>query len=509
MRFLRRNAVSVYAVYGAAIVSGLVVTPITLHALGEDGLGIWAFIGSITLYLTLLDFGLGPSVVRFSAEARGRGAPEDTNRLASVALVLYGVIGLVTLALGIAVAWLVPLLIETPDGLVGQSRLAAFLVVLSLVVRFPLGLFNNLLGGHQRFDLQNLGNFIGTIVYAALVAVLLPRGGGIVLLAVLTLALTLFRLTLPLFWLRREFPELRLRRAYVNRREIRELASVSTSNFLVHIASKVVFSTDVVVVGIALGATAAAFYAVPAKLFQLAFGLCSVGTLLMFPAFAQHEGAQEEERQRRLLLVGLRGSIAAGLVVALPLLLIPDLIIESWLREDTFDESTPVMALLAVVLLVHQPIYLLTNYLIARARQHEIARTLIAGVVLNVILSLAFLEVFGLWGVALATLIADAVVLAYVVPVLAVPTARISIGAFARAALRPLLPAVAAAVPLVLVTRGLDTDTLLELVPVGLGWTALSSLAIWRYGLDDGEREVLARTLRGGRGAAAPEPLSS
>ena len=507
MRFLRRNALGVYAVYGATIVSGLVVTPITLHALGEEAFGIWAFIGSITIYLTLLDFGLGPSVVRFTAEARGRGAPEDTNRLASVALVLYGAIGIVTLALGVVISWLVPVLIETPDDLVGESRLAAFLITLSLVVRFPLGLFYNLLGGHQRFDVQNLGNFIGTIAYAALVAVLIPRGGGIVLLAVLTLGITLFRLTLPLFWLRREFPELRLSRDYVSRREIRELASVSTSNFLVHIANKVVFSTDVVVVGIVLGATATAFYAVPAKLFQLAFGLCSVGAVLMFPAFAQHEGAQEEERQRRLLLVGLRGSIAAGLVVALPLLLIPDLVIEAWLREDTFEESTAVMALLAVVVLVHQPIYLLTNYLIARARQNEIARTLIVGVVLNVVLSLAFLELFGLWGVALATLIADAAVLAYVVPALAAPAARISIVDFGRATLRPVLPAAAAAIPLVLVARGLDTDTLLELAPVGIGWIALCGLAIWRFGLDDGERDVLERTLRGGRGAAAPEPL--
>ena len=507
MRFLRRNALGVYAVYGATIVSGLVVTPITLNALGEEAFGIWAFVGAITIYLTLLDLGLGPSVVRFTAEARGRKAPEDTNRLASVALVLYAAIGIVTLAIGIAISWLVPVLIDTPDDLVGESRLAAFLVTLSLVVRFPLGLFYNLLGGHQRFDVQNLGNFIGTIVYAVLVAILIPRGGGIVLLAALTLGVTLFRLTLPLFWLRREFPGLRLSREYVNRREIRELAGVSTSNFLVHIANKVVFSTDVVVVGIVLGATATTFYAVPAKLFQLAFGLCSVGAILMFPAFAQHEGAQEEERQRRLLLVGLRGSIAAGLVVALPLLLIPDLVIEAWLRKDTFEESTPVMALLAIVILVHQPIYLLTNYLIARARQNEIARTLMAGTALNVVLSVAFLEVFGLWGVALATLIADAAVLAYVIPALAAPAARISIVDFGRTTLRPVLPAAASAIPLVLVARGLDADTLLELAPIGVGWIALCSFAIWRFGLDPGEREVLERTLRGGRGAAAPEPL--
>lgn len=506
MRLLRRNALGVYAVYGASIVSGLVVTPIALHALGDEAFGIWSFVGSITIYLALLDFGLGPSVVRFTAEARGRRAPEETNRVASVALLLYGVIGIATLAAGAAVSWLVPLLIDTPDDLVWETRLAAFLVTFSLAARFPLGLFYNLLGGNQRFDVQNLGNFVGTVLYAALVAILLPRGGGLVLLGALTLAVTLVRLGLPLLWLRREFPELRVRRSYVTRERVRELVSVSTSNFLVHVANKVVLSTDIVVVGIVLGPRAATLYALPAKLFQLAFGLCSVGANLLFPAFAEHEGAGDAERQRRLLLVGLRGSVAAALLIALPLLLIPDLLMEGWVG-DGYGESSPVLVLLAAVVLIHQPVFLLTNYLIARARQREVARTLIAAVGVNVVLSVVLAQTVGLWGVALATLVSDLAALLFVVPALVAPAAAIPLATFARAALRPVLPAAAAAlVVLVLAPRAFDPDTLLELLPVGIAWATGCGVAIWRFGLDRSERDVLGRALRGGRGAPVPEP---
>ena len=237
-------------------------------------------------------------------------------------------------------------------------------------------------------------------------AILIPRGGGLVLLGALTLGVTIVRLSLPLFWLKREFPEFALRRSYVTRERVRNLASVSSSNFLVHIAGKVVFSTDVVVVGIVLGALAATHYALPARLFALAFGLCSVGANLLFPAFAEHEGSGDVVRQRRLLLIGLRGSIAAALVLALPLLLIPDLLIEGWVGEG-YGESSPVLALLAVVVLIHQPIYLLTQYLIARGRQQRTARALIVAVTINVVLSVTFAETIGLWGVALATLVTD------------------------------------------------------------------------------------------------------
>ena len=411
MRLFRRNVLGVYAVYAAAIVSGLVVTPILLDSIGDASFGIWSFIGAITIYLSVLDFGVGPTIVRYAAEARGRRAPEDTNAIASAGLALYGVIGLVTLPVGLVVAWLVPVLVDTPDDLVWEARVATFLVVLSIAARFPLGLFNNLLVGQQRFDLQNLANFISTVLYAVLVVVLMPNGGGLILLGALTLGTTLLRLVLPLRWLRRELPDLRLSRAFVTRERVRELVAFSGSNFLIHVANKVVFATDIVVVGIVLGAEAAALYAIPAKLFSLAFGLGSVGTGLLYPAFAEHEGAGEEERQRRLLLAGLRGGTAAAVLLALPLLFIPDLLIEGWVGEG-YGESAPVLALLALVLLVHQPLYLVTQFLIARARQREIARALVAAGAANVVLSVVLAKTVGIWGVALSTLITDLAVLA-------------------------------------------------------------------------------------------------
>ncbi len=503
MRLFRRNALGVYAVYAAAMVSGLVVTPIVLDSMGTDAFGIWAVIGAVTIYLSVLDLGVGPSVVRFAAEARGRRAPEDTNAIASVGLALYAVIGIATLPIGLALAWLVPVLVETPDDLVWPARISAFLVVLSIAARFPLGLFNNLLLAQQRFDVQNLAGFVSTVLYAVLVATLIPTGGGLILLGALTLGTTLVRLVLPLGWIRGELPGLRLSRKHVTRARFRELTAFSSSNFLVHVANKVVFSADIIVVGILLGARAAALYAIPAKLFTLAFGLGSVGTNLLYPALAEHEGAGAEARQRRLLLAGLRGGTAAALVLSLPLLLIPDQLIEGWVGPG-YGESTAVLALLGLVALVHQPIYLFTQYLIARARQRQIARALIVAVSANIVLSIVLGASVGIWGVAFSTLVTDIALLLYVVPALVAPAASIRVGTFARAALRPVLPALAAAlVVLVGIGRTLEPDTLLELLPLGLCWGAASGVMLWRFGFDGEERAVLSRQLRPGAAVVA------
>jgi O-antigen/teichoic acid export membrane protein len=503
MRLFRRNALGVYGVYAASIVSGLVVTPVVLHEIGNVEFGIWSFIGSITIYLAVLDFGVGPSIVRFAAKARGEQAPEETSRVASVGLAMYAAIGLVTLPLGLLVAWLVPVLVETPDDLVWPARISTFLIVLSLAARFPLGLFTNLLLAQQRFDVQNLANFVSIVAYAVLVVLLVPNGGGLILLGALTLATTLLRLALPLFWVRREVPGLRLRREHVTRARVRELTAFSWSMFLIHVASKVVFSTDVVVVGIVLGPVAATLYAIPAKLFTMAFGLSSAATNLTFPAFAEYEGAGDRERQRRLLLAGLRGGSAVATLLVLPLLLIPDQLIHAWVG-DGYGESSSTMALLALVAFVHQPVYLLTQYLTARGRQHGIAHALIAAVAANVVLSVILAEAVGMWGVALATLITDVAALAYALPRLVAPVADVPVRRLAGAILRPLVPAApVAALVLVAVARVADPETLLGLVPLGAAWAVLGGLAVTRFGLEPGERRALTRLVPG-LGSASP-----
>jgi O-antigen/teichoic acid export membrane protein len=493
VRLLRRNALGVYAVYAAATVSGLLVTPIVIHSIGKQAFGVWSFIGAVTIYLSILDFGVGPSIVRFAAEARGRKADDDLNAVASTGLVMYALIGLVTLPIGIALAFAVPALIGAPHGLVWDARITTLLVVAALAIRFPLGLFNNLLVAQQRWDLQNLANFVATVVYAALVVILMPRWGGLILLGVLTFGTTALRLLVPLFWLRRELPGLRLARRYVSRDRFRALATFSSSNFLVHIAQKIVFSTDVIVVSVVLGAAASGVYSIPAKLFALVFGIGTAVTSLMFPAFAELEGAGDRARQRRLLLAGLRAGTALMLLLALPLLLIPDLLIRAWIGAG-YRGSYSVLAILAGVLLVHQPIYVLTQFLIARGRQRVIAIVSIEITAVNLALSFLLAWQWGLWGVALATLVTDLAMLAWVVPRIAAPAAGTSSAALVRATLRPAVPALAVAVVvLVGVARWWNPHTLIALAPLGVLWVVVAAAAIWRVGLAADERAQLGR----------------
>lgn len=499
MRFLRRNVVLVYGVYAVTIVSGLLLTPIIVDSLGTEQYGVWAVIGAVLAFIGLLDLGIAPSVIRFSAEQRGRKRPEETGTLASTALGIYFGIFVVAVAITLGLAWALPSVVDIPVRYVEAAQLALVLVMLGFAFRFPLGLFTSLLAGQQRYDVLNFAGLLSTVLYVVIVAgVLLWRGGGIVTLAVATLIVTLVRLLWPLPWVRRELPSLRIRPSLATSAQARELLSFSGRNFLINVASKVVFSTDVIVVGIVLGSLAAGLYGIPAKLFALAFGVGMAVTTLLFPLLSELEGAAERERQRDYVLAGLRMSLAAVLLVSLPLAVLPDRFLTAWLPDGDFGESVPVLALLMVSLVFAQPGYLLTQFLVARGRPGRIALVRIAAVTVNLALSIVLASAIGIWGVALATLLTEAVAAAVVTPLLVRRETGLGVGTLARAWLRPVLLAAVVALPTLGAARLLAIDTLLEFSAVAGVWAVAYGGVFWLWGLDERERGTLRRAFSGG-----------
>jgi O-antigen/teichoic acid export membrane protein len=512
MRLLRRNVILIYGVYAVTLASGLVVTPIIVGALGTEQFGIWALIGSILGFIALLDLGIGPSVLRFAAEQRGRGVKDETSELTSTALAIYLVLALVTLLLAVVLAWLLPQAVEISDQYVRAAQIAVVISVSTFVLRFPVGLFSYLLAGQQRYDILNIGNLLGAVVYFGLaVAVLYVADGGLVALALITVVVAAVRLLPPLFWLKSELPELRLRRSLVTRRQARELLSFSSRNMLIQVASKVVVSTDVIVVGIIFGSVAAGVYGIPAKLFALAFGVGIASTTLLFPVLSELEGADDRERQERYLLAGVRLGVAVVVAIGLPLVFLPDRFLEAWLPSD-FDVSTaaPILAILMVSLLFAQPGHLLAQFLVARGRHGRLAVARLATVAVNLLLSIGLALWVDLWGVALATLVTEALSVTVVLPYLVRRESSASLPGLAAAWLRPVGLGVLAAVPTLLALgRLVDIETLVEFVGVGMCWLVLYSALVWRFAMGDPERRTITEAFgRGSSGvAAADQPL--
>jgi O-antigen/teichoic acid export membrane protein len=160
-----------------------------------------------------------------------------------------------------------------------------------------------------------------------------------------------------------------------------------------------------------------------------------------------------------------------------------------------------------VSLLFAQPGHLLAQFLVARGRHGRLAVARLATVAVNLLLSIGFALWVGIWGVAVATLITEALSAVVVLPYLLRRESSASPSALLAAWLPPVGLGVLAAVPtLVALGRLLEIDTLPAFVGVGVCWLALYSALVWRFAMREPERRTVSEAFgRGSRAVVEPE----
>ena len=436
-RRIVRASLATYLRTGVSMVVFFFLTPFVMARLGVDDYGLWVLAFSLVGFLRLLDLGLGTGVVKFVADSDGRRDPEERNRILSSSIAVYLLIG--ALAAGL-VALLAPVLPGALDIDAGQARKTEtllWLVALRVVVLgVPLSVFRGILFGKQRIAVLNAVQTLATLLYAGSTWLLLTRGGGVVALAAVNLAVMLVEHAAYAVLAFRLVPDLRLSPALVNARSMRRIASFSAFAFVSTAAWMILMRADPLVVKLHLPLAAVAIYGVALKVTERLSMLVKQFVNLLTPVIAERHGAGARAGVRDLLRDGTRYAFAIGTMLCVPVLLLARDLLTAWLGPE-FGEAGVVLALLAAALLVSVPQMMASNVLAMSAWPWFAAAAAAAGVGVNLGVSILLVRPLGLAGVALGTLIAVLLIDVLVVVPRALAAHALSGRAYLREAIVP------------------------------------------------------------------------
>lgn len=503
-RRFRRNVISSYLTTATLALVGLVMTPVLVRGLGAEGYGIWALVGSLILYFELLEFGLGKAAPKYVAEFAARGDADRLRRAIATAFWILVVPGLVAILLGAATAAVFPGLFGVSPQLSSAAQVLVLLVIFDLAVSIPGDTFGGTLMGLQRFDLINATLIVVAVAQAIAWAIVLASGGGLVMLGVVTVALSLVGQLARYLIVRRLLPGLSLSRRQLDRSLVRPFAGLSAWFALIDVSIVVLSRIDTVVVGLSVGVAAAGIYAIGQKLILLVDQLIVPATKMFFPHSSELDAQQDPTGLRASLITGTRLSLAVAIPMCLVMATLAERILRAWVGRG-FNDAGLVVVFLAAALVITSLTRTSLLMLQGMGRARVPAIMIVAEAVLNLGLSVGLAQVMGLQGVALATLIAAAVVnlgifFPYMCRQFELPAARFLTG-IARAHLPPLAVGLAVAW---LVSRA---------SPSGIPLVLLSSLAIIAAyvsifaltGLDRVERRRMLTLVRGPRSRPASQ----
>lgn len=482
-----RNTLSIYLYSTTSVVVALVTTPILVHHLGLTEFGIWVLAGSVVLYLELFEFGFGTATVAYVAGFASTGRLDRVRRTIATSVWILAGPGLAVALAGAALAALLPSIVDLPAHLVTPTRILVLLFVLDLAVSIPGDTFGGTLAALKRNDLVNYT--LAAVLTAQAVAwvVVVLAGGGLVLLGILTVALSLVGQIARFVLAWRLVPGLSLSPREIDRSLVRPYARLSIWYAISSFADTVIRRIDVLVVGLVVGLSAAGVYSVGQKLAQLAQRFISPATLTFFPHAAELAAQANSVGLQRSLAQAVRISLAVGGPVGVGTAVFAGPALDEWVGAG-FGEARLVVVYLAaatVIAALGAPAVLVLNGMGAPRAPALFAAGEAA---LNLCLSIVLGRSMGLTGVALATLIASAVATFAGVLPYACRLVETSYEHLLWRALRGHVPAAGVALLAGWALRGFADGGLLQVTSAGAGVVALYAAVLFFTGLDAGER---------------------
>ena len=193
---LKAGAILNYIVIVLNILVTLLYTPYMLRMMGQNEYGLYALLASVIAYLTVIDFGIGNAIVRYTAKFRAEGKITEQYEMFGMFFLLYVVIGIIALSIGTVLYFNVDCLFAETMSLAEllKARVMILILVFNLAFTFPMSIFGSIITAYERFTFPKVINIVRILLNTGVMIVLLSMGYKAIALVVIQTIFNVFTL---------------------------------------------------------------------------------------------------------------------------------------------------------------------------------------------------------------------------------------------------------------------------------------------------------------------------
>ncbi|MCH3951208.1 MAG: oligosaccharide flippase family protein [Acidaminococcus sp.] len=315
---LRAGALLSYVNIIANVIVGLFYTPVMLRLLGQAEYGLYSLIGALVGYLSVLDLGLGNTIVRYTARNRAVGNARKEAELNGLFLFLYSIISCIAVIIGIV-------LYLNLDNMFGntlsplemkKAQIMTILLIVNLAFTFPLSVFGSIIQAYERFVFLRVMNIFRTLLNPCITLPFLIMGYGSVMMVVITTVLNISCL-LANVWYCFKYLSIKICRGHFEKSFLKEVAGYSFFIFLNVVMDKIYWGTGQFVLGMTRGTLDVAVYAIAVQFLTMymQFSTAISGVLLPKVTMLVAEGANEGSLTELFIKIGRLQFIIVGFIL--------------------------------------------------------------------------------------------------------------------------------------------------------------------------------------------------
>jgi O-antigen/teichoic acid export membrane protein len=380
----------------------IVLTPYILKYIGIERYGIWAIVGVLTGYFSLLDFGMGTSFVKYIAEYYAKEDYKSINQVVSTGVAFYSLFALMVIPLAFIIMNPLLSLFRIPPGLHGEAYFVFRLGVVLFVISNAISPFQALQGGLQRMDVSNKIS-IGVSIPMIFGTVYFLKAGyglrGLMLNNAIILAISGTANVLAGFKI---LPEVRCSPALVTKEMLRKLLDFGYKLQLAKIADAIVFQTDRLLIAHFLSVGEVGLYQLGSSIAQQTRQVPLLLVSAILPAASELDAKSEHVKLKELYLKGTKYLILVSFPLIFFTMASAQLIMRLWVGPG-YEKSALVIQILAAGYLVNLLSGVGTSVGAAIDKPEFQMGAAIVSAISNIILSVMLVLSVGFFGVAIAT----------------------------------------------------------------------------------------------------------
>ena len=467
-----------------------VLAPFVVHSLGDVAYGIWVLLGSLVGYLGLLDLGVRGAVTRYVAKYHAQGDHLESTRVASSALAIFFLTGVIATFLASVMAIFVGKIFQIPPELVSVARIVIILGGMNMAVSMVSGVWGGIIAGLQRFDYSNTVEIVIGALRALAIVLALKSGFGLLALAAIQLGMSLLRGLASYLISRWLYPQLKIRLSECRRSHLSMIFSFSISILLVQASGMLINFTDSVVIGAFLPIGMVTLFAIAANLTEYARAPINGITYTLTPWASTLEAKEDFEGVQRVILDAARISTLVALPIILTFMLRGRTFIDLWMGPEYATPSGNVLWVLSIALWVSVGYQVMVATMMGISKHNGLVPVFIVEAITNIGLSIFWLHNYGIIGVAWGTTVPRLVVALFFGPWYARRVLGTPISKFWRAAwIRPTLAMIPFGVGSLLIERWWPVDNLILYFAQVALILPLAGLGAWVLSMKPSEKE--------------------
>ena len=284
MNQIKAGAILNYVIIGLNTLVGLLYTPFMLRCLGQNEYGLYSLVASVIAYLTILDFGFGNAIIRYTAKFRAEGKAQEQWEMFGMFVIVYSVIGLIALCGGMALYFNVDNLFDhTMSGAdLSIAQTMMLLLTVNLAFTFPLSIFGSIISAYENSVFQRVVNIIRILLTTGVMIALLSIGFKAIALVVVQTVFNLLTLLLNYLYAKHKL-KIKIVFHKFNFAFLKEIATYSFWIFLNAIMDKIYWGTGQFVLGSISGTIAVAIFSVAILLQQMYMTFSSSISSVLLP----------------------------------------------------------------------------------------------------------------------------------------------------------------------------------------------------------------------------------